>query len=47
MQRIGGKHVEISGLMGPGIDPHLFRAAPADNTKLQEARPHCLQRVSP
>lgn len=37
VRRIGGSHVKVTGLMGPGIDPHLFRAAPQDVERLQEA----------
>ncbi|AMB98644.1 manganese transporter [Aerococcus urinaehominis] len=34
---IGGDHVEVEGLMGPGIDPHGYQATAEDNRKLQEA----------
>ena len=37
VKRIGGPHVAVTGLMGPGIDPHLFRAVPQDVDRLQEA----------
>ncbi len=37
VKQIGGPHVSVTGLMGPGIDPHLFRAAPQDVEHLQEA----------
>lgn len=36
-KEIGGEHVDASGLMGPGIDPHLYQASAGDVTKLQEA----------
>lgn len=34
---IGGKHVSVSGLMGPGIDPHLYQASAGDVQLLQKA----------
>jgi manganese/zinc/iron transport system substrate-binding protein len=34
---IGGEHVTVNGLMGPGIDPHLYQASAGDVTKMQEA----------
>ena len=34
---IGGEHVEVQGLMGPGIDPHLYKASAGDVTKMQNA----------
>lgn len=34
---IGGEHVSVSGLMGPGVDPHLYQASAGDVTLLQEA----------
>ena len=34
---IGGDNVETIGLMGPGIDPHLYEASAGDVTKMQEA----------
>lgn len=36
-RQVGGEHVEVEALMGPGVDPHLYKAAAADVTKLQEA----------
>lgn len=35
--RVGGEHVEVIGLMGPGIDPHLYKASQGDVKKLDEA----------
>lgn len=35
--RIGGERVEVSGLMGPGVDPHLFRASARDVATLRGA----------
>ncbi len=36
-QIIGGAHVEVTGLMGPGVDPHLYKATQGDLTKLRGA----------
>lgn len=37
VQRIGGDRVEVTGLMGPGVDPHLYRASADDVRALREA----------
>jgi manganese/zinc/iron transport system substrate-binding protein len=34
---VGGDRVEVEALMGPGVDPHLYKAAASDITKLQQA----------
>jgi len=34
---VGGNHVEVTALMGPGVDPHLYRESPSDIEKLSEA----------
>ncbi len=34
---VGGEHVEVDGLMGPGVDPHLYKASEGDVQALQEA----------
>lgn len=34
---VGGEHVESIGLMGPGVDPHLYRATAGDVQKLEQA----------
>lgn len=34
---IGGDHVSVNGLMGPGIDPHLYQASAGDVSLLQKA----------
>lgn len=34
---IGGDLVTVKGLMGPGIDPHLYKASAGDVTAMQEA----------
>ncbi len=36
-REVGGGRVEVSGLMGPGVDPHLFRASARDVRTLREA----------
>ncbi len=34
---IGGEYTEVTALMGPGVDPHLYQASAGDVTKMQEA----------
>ena len=34
---IGKEHVKVDGLMGPGIDPHLYQASAGDVTLMQNA----------
>jgi len=34
---VGGDRVEVQGLMGPGVDPHLYKATASDVSKLQDA----------
>ena len=34
---IGGRHVEVEGLMQPGVDPHLYTARAGDVETLAEA----------
>lgn len=34
---IGAEHVTVNGLMGPGIDPHLYQASAGDVTLMQKA----------
>ena len=34
---IGGERVEVFGMMGPGIDPHLYKASAGDVGKLEDA----------
>ncbi|MBL9171231.1 MAG: zinc ABC transporter substrate-binding protein [Verrucomicrobiales bacterium] len=38
VKAVGGDRVEVQGLMGPGVDPHLYRATAADLRKLQMAQ---------
>ncbi len=37
VQQIGGERVAVTGLMGPGVDPHLYKASAGDVTKMQKA----------
>ncbi|MEH7237600.1 zinc ABC transporter substrate-binding protein [Bacillus sp. JJ1562] len=37
IQIIGGDRVKVTSLMGPGVDPHLYKATQGDITKLQNA----------
>jgi len=37
VQRIGGERVSLATLMGPGVDPHLYKASAGDANRLQEA----------
>lgn len=37
MQIIGGDRVEVTSLMGPGVDPHLYEATQGDIATLQNA----------
>ena len=34
---IGGDRVEVYGMMGPGIDPHLYKASAGDVNQLEDA----------
>lgn len=34
---IGGERVEVIGMMGAGVDPHLYKAKASDLTRLQQA----------
>jgi manganese/zinc/iron transport system substrate-binding protein len=37
VRNLGGEHVQVTSLMGPGVDPHLYRAVPSDIQKLSDA----------
>ena len=37
VRNVGGDRVEVHGLMGPGVDPHLYKATATDVLKLQQA----------
>ena len=34
---VGGERVVVQGLMGSGVDPHLYKATASDVSKLQQA----------
>ena len=36
-RRIGGAHVEVQALMGPGVDPHAYRQTRTDITAMTRA----------
>jgi len=36
--RIGGEHVALESLMGPGVDPHLYKPSAGDVWRLSSAR---------
>src|SRR5215210_6730832 len=36
-ERVGGDRVEVTGLMGPGVDPHVYKASEGDVIVLAEA----------
>ena len=38
VREIGGDRVKVVGLMGPGVDPHLYKPASGDVVKLQRAK---------
>jgi manganese/zinc/iron transport system substrate-binding protein len=37
VRQVGGERTAVEALMGPGVDPHLYKAAASDVTKLQQA----------
>lgn len=37
VKNVGGDRVEVQALMGPGVDPHLYKAAASDISRLQRA----------
>jgi manganese/zinc/iron transport system substrate-binding protein len=37
LQNLGGERLRVIALMGPGIDPHLYRASAADVERLNDA----------
>lgn len=36
-RQIGGEHVRVTGLMGPGVDPHLYQASEGDVVRMSTA----------
>jgi manganese/zinc/iron transport system substrate-binding protein len=37
VENVGGERVQVEGLMGPGVDPHLYKASAGDVTRLERA----------
>jgi manganese/zinc/iron transport system substrate-binding protein len=37
VKNVGGHHINIQGLMGSGVDPHLYKASEGDVSKLSNA----------
>jgi len=37
VRNVGGEHVDVQALMGPGTDPHLYKATPGDRRALGAA----------
>jgi manganese/zinc/iron transport system substrate-binding protein len=37
VQVVGGERVQVTGLMGPGVDPHLYKASEGDVIRMAEA----------
>lgn len=37
VENIGGDRVEVTGLMGPGVDPHLYNATAGDMSRMAKA----------
>lgn len=37
VERVAGDRVSVSGLMGPGVDPHLYKASAGDINRMSEA----------
>ena len=38
VQDIGGRKIHLTGMMNPGVDPHLYKAKPSDIQNLQRAQ---------
>ena len=38
VEQIGGDRIAVSGLMGPGVDPHLYKPSTRDITRLHAAK---------
>jgi manganese/zinc/iron transport system substrate-binding protein len=37
VEQVGGPRVQVEGLMGPGVDPHLYKASEGDLRRLERA----------
>jgi manganese/zinc/iron transport system substrate-binding protein len=38
VREVGGEHIRVEPLMGPGVDPHLYKPTADDARKLREAK---------
>ncbi len=38
VKNVGSEHAEVIGLMGPGVDPHLYKATAGDINRLKAAK---------
>lgn len=38
VKQVGGDRVDVQGLMGPGVDPHLYKPTASDVSRLQNAK---------
>ena len=38
VKNVGGERVEVTGMMGPGVDPHLYKPTPKDVQLLRSAQ---------
>jgi manganese/zinc/iron transport system substrate-binding protein len=38
VKNVGGDHVNVEALMGPGVDPHLYKASQGDIAKMEKAQ---------
>jgi manganese/zinc/iron transport system substrate-binding protein len=37
VRQVGGEHVDLTTLMGPGVDPHLYKASEGDVQRMAQA----------
>jgi manganese/zinc/iron transport system substrate-binding protein len=37
LRQLGGDRLDVAGLMGPGVDPHLYKVLPEDMDQLEKA----------
>lgn len=37
VENVGGERVAVTGMMGPGVDPHLYKASEGDVSRMTEA----------
>lgn len=37
VKNVGGERIEVTSLMGPGVDPHLYKASASDVNRLDDA----------